>query len=41
MVRTLIDCVDGNAREIKLAHMSQMQNMGFKKEKNTATANNK
>jgi hypothetical protein len=31
MVRTLIDCVDENAREIKLGHMNNLHGLGFKK----------
>ena len=40
MVRTLIDCVDGNAREIKLAHMADnpLTAMSFKKQKTGAAA---
>ena len=38
MVRTLIDCVDGNAREIKLSHMDNPHNMSFKKQKTGVAA---
>ena len=31
MVRTLIDCVDENARGIKLGHMNNLHGLGFKK----------